>query len=190
MPIILRIASQVCAGLHAAHELRDDDGNLLDLVHRDISPANVLVSSSGFVKIVDFGIAKSKGRLTVTRVGGVVKGKTPYLSPEQLGQLPIDRRSDIFSFGVLLYVLTTGLHPFRGETDAKTIENIALREPVPLRNIVPTIPPDFEAVVLKALSKEPQERFLTAAEMQRAIDQVAAVTGGSTTEEDVAAFVR
>ncbi len=190
MPIILRIASQVCAGLHAAHELRDDDGNLLDLVHRDISPANVLLSASGFVKIVDFGIAKSKGRLHVTRVGGMVKGKTPYLSPEQLGQQPVDRRSDIFSFGVLLYVLATGLHPFRGETDSKTIENIALREPVPLRAIVANTPAEFEAVVLKALSKDPRERFGTAGEMQRALDHVAASLGFTTTEEDVAAFVR
>src|SRR5262249_48309838 len=150
---------QVCAGLHAAHELRDDDGNLLDLIHRDISPANVLVSSSGFVKITDFGIAKSKGRLHVTRAGGMVKGKTPYLSPEQLGQQTIDRRSDIFPFGVLLYVMTTGLHPSRGETDSKTIENIALREPVPLRAIAPQTPPELEALVLKALSKDPKDRF-------------------------------
>jgi serine/threonine protein kinase len=190
MPIILRIASQVCAGLHAAHELRDDDGNLLDLVHRDISPANVLVSTSGFVKIVDFGIAKSKGRLHVTRIGGTVKGKTPYLSPEQLGQQTLDRRSDIFSFGVLLYVLTTGLHPFRGDSDTKTIENIALREAVPLRAILATTPPEFEAIVLKALAKDPHDRFGTAGEMQRALDHVAASLGFTTTEEDVAAFVR
>ncbi|MFT3767746.1 MAG: serine/threonine-protein kinase [Minicystis sp.] len=190
LPVVIKIASQIAAGLHAAHELRDDDGNLVDLVHRDVSPANVLVSSSGYVKIVDFGIAKSKGRLHQTRVGGVVKGKTPYLSPEQLGQLPIDRRSDIFSFGVLLYVLTTGLHPFRGETDAKTIENIALREPVPLRNIVPSTPPEFEAVVLKALRKEPKDRYTTAADMQRALDHAAATVGATTTEEDVATFVK
>jgi serine/threonine protein kinase len=190
LPIVYRLASQISAGLHAAHELRDEDGNLVDLVHRDVSPANVLISTSGFVKIVDFGIAKSKGRLHVTRVGGVVKGKTPYLSPEQLGQLPIDRRSDLFSFGVLLYVLTTGLHPFRGETDSKTIENIALREPVPLRNIIATVPPEFEAIVLKALAKDAKDRFATAAEMQRAIDQCAASTGAPVTEEDVSAFVR
>jgi serine/threonine protein kinase len=190
MPIILRIASQICAGLHAAHELRDDDGNLLELVHRDVSPANVLVSSSGFVKIVDFGIAKSKGRLHVTRVGGMVKGKTPYLSPEQLGQQPVDRRSDIFSLGVMLYVLATGLHPFRGDTDGKTIENIALREPVPLRALQSDIPTEFEAIVLKALAKDPKDRFSTAGELQRAIDQLTGTLGMSTTEEDVAAFVR
>src|SRR5262249_30741145 len=175
---------------HAVHELRGEEGILVDLAHRDISPANVLVSSTGFVKIVDFGIAKSKGRLHVTRVGGVVKGKTPYLSPEQLGQQPIDRRSDVFSFGVLLYVLATGLHPFRGETDSKTIENIALREPVPLRAIAPNTPADFETIVLKALAKDPKERYATAGEMQRAIDQLSASLGFTTTEEDVAAFVR
>jgi hypothetical protein len=120
----------------------------------------------------------------------VVKGKTPYLSPEQLGQQPIDRRSDIFSFGVLLYVLTTGLHPFRGETDTKTIENIALREPVPLRTIVPSVTAEFEAVVLKALQKDPKDRFPTAAEMQRALEHAAAAMGSTTTEEDVAAFVK
>jgi serine/threonine protein kinase len=190
MPIILRIASQICAGLHAAHELRDDDGNLLELVHRDVSPANVLVSSSGFVKIVDFGIAKSKGRLHVTRVGGMVKGKTPYLSPEQLGQQPVDRRSDIFSLGVMLYVLATGLHPFRGDTDGKTIENIALREPVPLRALQSEVPADFEALVLKALAKDPNDRFATAGELQRAIDQLTGTLGMGTTEEDVASFVR
>src|SRR5262249_48203553 len=152
-----------------------------------ISPANVLVSTGGFVKIVDFGIAKSKGRLHQTRIGGVVKGKTPYLSPEQLTQAPIDRRSDIFSFGVLLYVLTTGLHPFRGETDTKTIENTALREAVPLRNIVKDTPAEFEAVVLKALAKDVKDRYATAAEIQRALEQVATSLGLTATEEDVAA---
>ncbi len=188
MPIVLRIASQVCAGLHAAHELRDDAGALVDLVHRDISPANVLVSTTGFVKIVDFGIAKSKGRLHVTRAGGTVKGKTPYLSPEQLGGLAVDRRSDLFSLGALLYVLSTGLHPFRGDTELKTVENIALKNPVPPSEINPSLSAEFEKVILKALEKDPTKRFATAAEMQRAIDQVASA-GAPVTDEDVAAFV-
>jgi serine/threonine-protein kinase len=190
LPIVLRVASQVCAGLHAAHELRDDSGALVDLIHRDISPANVLISSQGFVKIVDFGIAKSKGRMHVTRVGDMVKGKTPYLSPEQLGGMNIDRRSDIFSLGALLYVLTTGLHPFRGDTDIKTVENIALKAPVPLREILPTLNADFEKVVLKALEKDASKRFATAAEMQRALDQVASSIGNPVTDDDVAAFVK
>ncbi|WP_437327645.1 protein kinase domain-containing protein [Sorangium sp. So ce381] len=188
--IVLRIASQICAGLHNAHELRDDSGVLLDLVHRDISPANVLISTAGFVKIVDFGVAKSKGRLHVTRAGGIVKGKTPYLSPEQLGGLPIDRRSDIFSLGALLYVLTTGLHPFRAETDLATIENITIKNPLPPRELNGAIHPELDRIILKALEKDPESRFSTCAEMQRAIDQVASTLGEPTTDEDVAAFVR
>ncbi|WP_437279859.1 serine/threonine-protein kinase [Sorangium sp. So ce375] len=188
--IVLRIASQICAGLHNAHELRDDSGVLLDLVHRDISPANVLISTAGFVKIVDFGVAKSKGRLHVTRAGGIVKGKTPYLSPEQLGGLPIDRRSDIFSLGALLYVLTTGLHPFRAETELATIENITIRNPLPPRELNGAIHPELDRIILKALEKDPESRFSTCAEMQRSIDQVASTLGEPTTDEDVAAFVR
>lgn len=190
VPILLRIASQCCAGLHAAHELRDENDNLVDLVHRDISPANVLVSISGFVKIVDFGIAKSKARMHVTQVGGAVKGKTPYLSPEQLGGLPVDRRSDLFSLGAMLYVLATGLHPFRGETEIRTIENIALKPALPPKQIAPTVPDELDRIILKALEKEPGKRFATAGEMQRAIDALASSIGAPVTDEDVAAFVK
>ena len=123
------MASDVCAGLHAAHELRDRSGNSLDLVHRDINPSNILVARDGKSKVVDFGIAKSKGRMHVTRAGSTVKGKAPYLSPEQIGGLPIDRRSDLFSLGVLLYVMATGVHPFRADTELKTIENVVLKAP-------------------------------------------------------------
>ncbi|MDI1446451.1 serine/threonine-protein kinase [Polyangium sp. 6x1] len=188
--IILRLASQICAGLHAAHELRDDNGALVDLVHRDISPGNILISTSGFAKIADFGVAKSRGRLYVTRTEGLVKGKTPYLSPEQLGGLPLDRRSDLFSLGVLLYVMVTGLHPFRGETEFKTVENIALKDPIPPRELVPSVHADFEKVILKALEKDRTKRYSTAGEMQRALDQVASQVGAPITDEDVADFVR
>ena len=190
LPVILRIASQACAGLHAAHELRDDNGTLVDLIHRDVSPANVLVSIAGFVKLVDFGVAKSKGRMHVTRAGGMVKGKTPYLSPEQLGGLPLDRRSDIFSFGALLYVMATGLHPFRGETEGKTVENIALKNPVPLRTINAALPVEFEKLVLKALEKDPKNRYSSAAELQRALDQIGLGLGEPANESDVADFIR
>jgi serine/threonine protein kinase len=188
--IVLRLASQICAGLHAAHELRDDSGALVDLVHRDISPANILVSTSGFAKIADFGVAKSRGRLYVTRTEGLVKGKTPYLSPEQLGGLPLDRRSDLFSLGVLLYLMVTGLHPFRGDTEFKTVENIALKEPIPPHEVIPTVNADFEKLILKTLEKDRNKRFATAAEMQRALDQIASQLGDPMTDEDVASFVR
>src|SRR5439155_2224129 len=116
LPIILRIASQTLAGLHAAHEVRDDTGALYDLVHRDVSPANVMVTTSGFAKVLDFGIMKAKNRAHQTMAHDLVKGNTPYLSPEQcVAGAAIDRRSDIFSFGVILYVIASGLHPFRGD---------------------------------------------------------------------------
>jgi len=188
--ITLRIASQVCAGMHAAHELRDDNGTLVDLVHRDISPGNILISLSGFAKVTDFGVAKSAGRLHVTRAEGMVKGKTPYLSPEQLGTLPLDRRSDLFSLGVLLYVMVTGLHPFRGESEFKTVENIALKDPIPPIQLVPSCHPDLDKLIIKALEKDRTKRFATAADMQRAIDHVAAQVGDPVTDDDVAAFVR
>jgi serine/threonine protein kinase len=190
-PILLRLASQVCAGLHAAHELRDDDGNLVDLVHRDITPGNVLVSMSGYAKIVDFGIAKSKGRVHVTKGGSTtVKGKTPYLSPEQLEGNPVDRRSDVFSFGALLYTLSTGLHPFRGDAETVTIRNIVQKDPIPPRELNPLLPVELEKVLLKALEKKPRERFESAAEMQRALDLVATTIGDPLTDGDVAVFVR
>lgn len=188
--ISLRITSQVCAGLHAAHELRDDNGTLVDLVHRDISPGNILISTSGFAKVTDFGVAKSAGRLHVTRAEGMVKGKTPYLSPEQLGTLPLDRRSDIFSLGVLLYVMVTGLHPFRGDSEFKTVENIALKDPIPPIQLVPSVHPDLDKLILKALEKDRTKRFATAAEMQRALDHVAAQLGDPVTDDDVASFVK
>jgi serine/threonine protein kinase len=188
--ITMRIASQICAGLHAAHELRDDNGTLVDLVHRDISPGNILISTSGFAKVTDFGVAKSAGRLHVTRAEGMVKGKTPYLSPEQLGTLPLDRRSDLFSLGVLLYVMVTGLHPFRGDTEFKTVENIALKDPIPPVQLVPSVHPELDKLILKALEKDRTKRFATAAEMQRALDHAAAQVGDPVTDDDVASFVR
>lgn len=188
--IVLRIASDVCAGLHAAHELKDDAGVSLDVVHRDITPANVLLTSGGEAKVVDFGVAKSKAQLHVTRAGGVVKGKTPYLSPEQLGGLPLDRRSDLFSLGTMLYVLTTGLHPFRGDNDLKTLENIAIKKPVPLRSIVPWIDPAFETLVLKLLEKDPRQRLGSAAEVQGEIDRILETLDEPCGVSDVAAFLR
>jgi len=188
--IVLRIASAICSGLHAAHELRDDTGASLDVVHRDITPANVLLTTKGEAKIVDFGVAKSKSQMHVTRVGGVVKGKTPYLSPEQLGGLPLDRRSDLFSFGTMLYVLTTGLHPFRGDTDLKTLENIAIKKPVPLRSIVPWIDPAFETLVLKLLEKDPRQRLNSAEEVKGDVDRILESLDEPCSTLDVASFQR
>ncbi|MGK4004999.1 serine/threonine-protein kinase [Sorangium sp. So ce1036] len=190
LPILLRIASSICAGLHAAHELRDDQGRLVDLVHRDISPQNVMVSFDGIVKIVDFGVAKATGRLHETRVVGQLKGKIPYLSPEQLTSGKVDRRSDIFSLGVLLYTTLSGYHPFRGRTDAKTMENILKFAPVPLRELVPDVPFDLAVAIERALAKDPADRWNDCASFQRTLDQIAISLGTPVTDGDVGRFIR
>ncbi len=189
LPVLLHMAADVCAGLHAAHELTDEGHTLLDLVHRDINPSNVVVGRDGLSRVVDFGIAKSKGRMHVTRAGSTIKGKAPYLSPEQLGGLPIDRRSDLFSLGALLYVMATGVHPFRGDTELQTIENIVLKAAAPLRTLVPGIHPDFEKLVLRLLEKDPKKRPANAEEVQRELDRIADSIDKRATAADVGAFV-
>jgi eukaryotic-like serine/threonine-protein kinase len=188
--VMLRIAHSACGGLHAAHELRDDKGKLLDLVHRDVSPQNVMVSFDGVVKLVDFGVAKATGRAHETRVAGIMKGKVPYLSPEQLTGLKVDRRSDLFSLGILMYVMVSGRHPFRGESDARTMENICTRAAVPLRDLVPDVRSDLEEIVMRALEKDASSRWGTAGEMQRALDKVIAASGEAVNDGEVGAFVR
>ncbi|MEZ4299642.1 MAG: protein kinase [Polyangiaceae bacterium] len=190
LPLLLRIASNACAGLHAAHELRDDSGKPLGLVHRDVSPQNVMITFDGIVKIVDFGVAKATGRMHETRVAGLMKGKVPYLSPEQLNSGKVDRRSDIFGLGIVLYAMVSGRHPFRAHDDARTIENISSRAPVPLRELVPDTHPELEAIILKALEKDPNDRWQTCAEIQRALDQLLGSMGLTVTDGDVAAFLR
>ena len=190
LPLLLRIASDAAAGLHAAHELRDESGKPLGLVHRDVSPQNIMISEGGIVKIVDFGVAKAAGRMHETRVAGLMKGKVPYLSPEQLAGGKVDRRSDIFSLGIVLYAMVSGRHPFRAQQDSKTIENISTRAPVPLRELAPDTHPELEAIIFRALEKEPDERWQTCAEIQRALDQLLGSMGTTVTDGDIAAFLQ
>ncbi|MEJ7734531.1 MAG: protein kinase, partial [Polyangiaceae bacterium] len=137
-----------------------------------------------------FGVAKATGRAHETRVAGIMKGKVPYLSPEQLTGLKVDRRSDLFSLGILMYVMVSGRHPFRGESDARTMENICTRAAVPLRDLVPDVRPDLEEIVMRALEKDANSRWSTAGEMQRALEKVIMASGEPVTDSDVGAFVR
>jgi serine/threonine-protein kinase len=190
MGVALRIVMGVCAGLHAAHELRDESGQLLGVVHRDVSPQNILVTFDGVVKVVDFGVAKAAGRATSHTSEGQVKGKAAYMSPEQAQGAPIDRRTDLFAVGILLYQLTTGKHPFRGENEVATLYNICSEDPVPLPSIhLADYPSVLEPVVLRALAKRADDRYSTASELGRALDGVAREIGAAT-EEEVGAFVR
>ncbi len=190
LPVALKICSDAASGLHAAHELRNESGELVELVHRDISPQNVMVSFNGIVKIVDFGVAKAADRLSDTGAGGAVKGKVPYMSPEQLQGRALDRRSDIFSLGALMYVLATGRHPFRGASDEITIENIQTRAAASPREIAPHLPSEFEAIIMKAIEKRPEDRWQTCGELQRALDQLMQQQGMLVSHTDVEAFVQ
>lgn len=171
LPIAVNLIAQACLGLHAAHELRDDNGNLLGVVHRDVSPQNLLVMPNGVAKLVDFGVAKATARAGNLTEIGEVKGKFSYMAPEQVQAQVVDRRADIFALGILAYLLTTGKHPFRGASPGETVRNIMSDKP-PLAPgaMMPDYPPALEAVILKALQKSPERRFKTAEEMFAALE--------------------
>jgi eukaryotic-like serine/threonine-protein kinase len=191
LPIAVRIVMNACAGLHAAHELRDARGVLIGLVHRDVSPQNILVSYDGVSKVVDFGVAKATAMGGGATVAGQLKGKVSYMAPEQVRGEAIDRRVDIFAMGIVLYALTSGKHPFRRESEAATMYTIASDEAVvPPSKFVPGYPAGLEAVLLKALAKDKQARFATASEFQRALDQCLPAAERANTDEDIGAFIR
>lgn len=185
--IAVAIVLQALRGLHAAHELHDEAGALVGLVHRDVTPQNVLVSFDGVVKIVDFGVAKATSRLSAETEAGQLKGKIAYMSPEQLKGEPVDRRSDIFAVGILLYMLTTGTHPFKGDDQGVTIKSIASDEPArPPHRLVHGYNPALETVVMQAIAKDPKKRFTTANEMFKALRGVVQAA----TDDEVAEFVK
>ena len=168
----LNIAVAVSAGLHYAHEKKDRDGKPLAIVHRDVTPQNVIVTYDGAVKLLDFGIAKASNRINETRSGSF-KGKVPYMSPEQCRGEPLDRRSDIFSLGILLHELTLCRRLFRGETDFQILKQIAEGPIVKPRDIDPTYDARLSAIVMKALERDPARRFQTARELQERLEELA-----------------
>jgi eukaryotic-like serine/threonine-protein kinase len=171
LPLALRIVKQAASGLHAAHELCDEAGKPIGLVHRDVSPQNILVGYDGAVKVIDFGVAKATTNMQRTSVGQI-KGKVPYMAPEQAVGEPIDRRTDVFALGVVLYQLVTAKHPFRGDSDFATLSRLRDRNPADSpRKHIPDLPPALEEVMLKALSKQRDGRFATMLELARALER-------------------
>jgi serine/threonine-protein kinase len=172
VPIALRVAIDALEGLNAAHDLRDDDGEPLDLIHRDISPQNVLVGVDGVARVTDFGIAKAAGRASHTREGEL-KGKIAYMAPEQLtNPTGIDRRVDVFAMGVVCWEMLTGRRLFRASTDIETIGVILHHEVTTLRAVAPQIPECVEAVVMRALERDPSRRWNSAQDFARALESL------------------
>jgi serine/threonine-protein kinase len=161
----------MCSGLAYAHEKGDLDGTALGIVHRDISPQNIVVTFTGEVKIVDFGIAKSDNKMAGDTKSGKLKGKVPYMSPEQARGENIDARSDIFATGVMLFELTTGKRLFKGSSEYETLKLICEREYPKPSQVRPGYPPDLERIVLKALEKDRNTRYQSAREMQADLEE-------------------
>ncbi|RVU41000.1 PEGA domain-containing protein [Lujinxingia sediminis] len=189
IPRVCYIMMKVCEGLGYAHEKKDPQGNHLQIIHRDISPQNILTSFEGEVKIIDFGIAKAQGKTSHTH-NGMIKGKFSYMSPEQVRGLHVDHRSDIFSMGVVLYELLTLERLFTGESDFETLEKIRRVEMSPPSLYNPHIPKALEDIVLRALSGNPEERFQTAYEFGEALERFMRDQGYYYTNKDLAAYMK
>jgi serine/threonine protein kinase len=187
--IAVGIGHQIARGLHAAHELAGDDGGLIGLVHRDVSPHNVLVGFNGVVKVADFGIAKATTDSSNRTEFGVLRGKIAYMAPEQIRFEPVDRRTDIFAAGIVLYLLTTGVHPFKRPERHETALAICSSDPLrPPRTFVDKYPERLERVVLRALAKEPAARYATASELGDEL--LRALPPKSTGQEDLQEFMK
>lgn len=169
LELAAHIVAEIAAGLHYAHSRTDEEGNPRNIVHRDISPQNVLLSMEGHVKICDFGIAKAENRLARTRTGQF-KGKLSYMSPEQFNGEEVDARSDIFNLGIVLYEITLARRLFDAKTDFERMRQIANAQVTPPSEVDSEYPPELERIIMKALHHDPDERYQTAEEMQLEIE--------------------
>src|SRR5262249_186393 len=167
---------KVCEGLEYAHNTKDAAGRDLNLVHRDVSPQNILISYDGDVKIIDFGVAKAAGKAGKTQAG-ILKGKFGYMSPEQVRGTTLDRRSDIFSLGICLYELLTGERLFVGGSDFSTLEKVRNVEVVPPKAFNRGIPQELEEIVLKALARDVNDRYQTAVDFHDDLQSFLYTTG-------------
>jgi serine/threonine-protein kinase len=183
------IVSQVCDGLDYAHKLTDDLGKPLGIVHRDVSPQNIIVLFSGGVKLVDFGIAKAASKSHKTSIG-MFKGKLAYMSPEQCLGKPVDNRSDIFSLGTVFWELLTQRRLFKGDNKLTVMESIVSGEVPPLRKYKPDLSVELESITLQALQKDPNKRFRNTKEMGAAIQGYLRRIGAAAGVQEIAGFVK
>jgi serine/threonine protein kinase len=162
--VVAHVAREICLGLSAAHRLCGSDGERLYVVHRDATPSNILTTSAGAVKLVDFGIARM-GRRTKATHSGTIQGKPAYLAPEQVRGGIIDERADLFATGVVLYEMLTHTSPFEDVDALSSLYQVVEREVPPPSRVRADVPPQLDAVVMRALQKSPEDRYQSAAEM-------------------------
>ena len=186
---VLTVAAGAAAGLHHAHERIGLDGKPLGIVHRDVSPSNLMVSYEGTVKLVDFGVAKAAHNSQETR-SGTVKGKIAYLSPEQCRGRGIDRRSDLFSLGIVMWEMLTTERLFRHPSDFETMASIVNDATPPPSSRRPEVPPELDAVVLRLLAKEPADRFQSADELLEHLEHLSVRSGTALSTAGLGRFVR
>jgi serine/threonine-protein kinase len=170
LALAVRIIAQVALGLQAAHELVDINGAPLNIVHRDVSPQNILFTATGHVKLIDFGIAKARGQLHAPTETGQIKGKVSYMAPEQVTSKNVDGRADIFALGAVLYEATVGQHPFQGDDTLTTLYAILEEVVTPPSKLRPGFPPGLEAILVRALDRDVDARFKTAGDFARALE--------------------
>ena len=175
------IVAQAAAGLYHAHNLTDPLGNSLGLVHRDVSPQNILISFEGSVKVIDFGIARALGRISETQTGGM-KGKFGYMSPEQARGEDVDLRTDIFALGVVLWEAVTGRRLFQRENDLATMRALVY-EPIPKPSTVAAVSADLEGIIMRALARNPKLRFQTSRDMGSALERYVVSAGGASASD-------
>jgi eukaryotic-like serine/threonine-protein kinase len=187
-PITLRIMVDTLEGLAAAHALTDESGRRINLVHRDISPHNVMVSMDGIARITDFGVAKAEVRLSTTEQGQF-KGKLAYMAPEHASTGDADQRSDLFSVAIILWECLTGTRLFRAENQAATLNKICI-EPIPMPSLVDPALEPFDTVLARGLARDLDERYQTAEEFAEAIEERADALGGLANQRAVAKLVR
>jgi serine/threonine-protein kinase len=185
--IVAYVAREICRALDYVHKLENADGQRMDVVHRDVTPSNIIVTPGGAVKLLDFGVAKFATAAKSTRAG-TVKGKPAYLAPEQLEGKPIDGRVDLFALGIVMHEMLTLQHLFAGDSDLHTAKKIMEMKIPSLTAKRDDVPPDLERIVMRALERDRKRRFATAAEMARALDDF--LLTSRLHVDDVAAFIR
>lgn len=186
--IFLRIMADACTGLHAAHELADENGACLGVVHRDVSPQNILVSKDGHPKLIDFGVARANDRIAEETAFGTIKGKLQYMAPEQARCREVTRTADFYSIGAMLYHFFGGRFVHTGSSQSEVMTKLVTGAPIdPLPE---TVPAALREIIMKALAQDPAARFATMADLCAALEGAMVATNLAASAADVAAFVK